>query len=94
MKIFSSISCARIVIKSVLSFEAELLLIINFNFQESTVKFHVVGLKCTNTECGGYNTTRTQKRTATNKASSSSSPSEANNDDSAPSSSNNRDNVA
>lgn len=34
--------------------------------QESTVKFHVVGLKCQNKECGGYNTTRTQKRNTNN----------------------------
>lgn len=51
--------------------------------QESTVKFHVVGLKCQSRECGGYNTTRTQKRT-TNKetpaASTSSSTSSNDND--------------
>jgi RING finger/CHY zinc finger protein 1 len=33
--------------------------------QESSLKFHVVGLKCQNRECGGYNTTRTQKRKST-----------------------------
>ena len=64
------------------------------NFQESSVKFHVVGLKCQNSNCGGYNTTRTQKRTMTQKPSSSSEPSESNSDDAAPSSSNNQSSVA
>ncbi|CRK99585.1 CLUMA_CG012897, isoform A [Clunio marinus] len=62
--------------------------------EESTVKFHVVGLKCQNAECGGYNTTRTQKRTTVNKASSSSTSPGSNNDDAASSSSINRNNIA
>jgi len=36
----------------------------------SNVKFHVVGLKCQNTDCGGYNTTRTQKRVDSKKTAS------------------------
>ena len=38
--------------------------------KESTVKFHIVGLKCQN--CGAYNTTRTQKRVTLPSASTSS----------------------
>lgn len=64
-------------------------------FKESSVKFHVVGLKCQNSSCGGYNTTRTQKRTNSNKVTPSSLPEGGNDtDDAASSSTNNRDNVA
>ena len=51
------------------------------SFQESNVKFHVVGLKCQNPDCGGYNTTRTQKRLTNAKTTASSSSSDNKNDE-------------
>jgi len=49
--------------------------------QESTLKFHVVGLKCQNRECGGYNTTRTQKRKSTKEPAAASTSSSSNDND-------------
>lgn len=43
------------------------------------MKFHVVGLKCKNDECGGYNTTQTNKRSLPTKTTKSSNDSSKDN---------------
>lgn len=95
MKTFLSIFCARIATRWVFMSSMTSDSILGcFPLKVSNVKFHVVGLKCQNSDCGGYNTTRTHKSTeSNNKAPGVPGGGGSNNDDASPSSSANN-NVA